>query len=101
MFLAGDYLDTATNLACMEGANEAARRAVNALLEQAGSNYERCRLWDFSDQDVLSTIASAASLLRQGPAMQKAFGVATSAATTLGGMASRAAQSLFQAWNKR
>ena len=43
MFLAADYVDTATNLACMEGANEAARLAVNAILDQAGSPRERCQ----------------------------------------------------------
>ncbi len=33
-FLAADYVRTNTDLATMEGANEAARRAVNAILEQ-------------------------------------------------------------------
>src|SRR5262249_1526638 len=36
-FLASDYVRTFTDLATMEGANEAARRAVNAILSASGS----------------------------------------------------------------
>jgi uncharacterized protein with NAD-binding domain and iron-sulfur cluster len=36
LVLAGDYVRTSTDLACMEGANEAARRAANAILERSG-----------------------------------------------------------------
>jgi uncharacterized protein with NAD-binding domain and iron-sulfur cluster len=45
LFLASDYVRTYTDLATMEGANEAGRRAVNAILETAGSKEERCELW--------------------------------------------------------
>lgn len=45
LFLASDYVRTATDLACMEGANEAARRAVNGILDAAGSSAPRCELW--------------------------------------------------------
>ena len=41
LFLAADYVRTSINVACMEGANEAARRAVNALLDAAGSRAAR------------------------------------------------------------
>jgi uncharacterized protein with NAD-binding domain and iron-sulfur cluster len=44
-FLAGDYIRTDVDLATMEGANESARRAVNALLDADNSDAERCRLW--------------------------------------------------------
>jgi 15-cis-phytoene desaturase len=44
--LASDYVQTETDLACMEGANEAARLAVNAILDNEGSHDARCRLWD-------------------------------------------------------
>ncbi|NVL83592.1 FAD-dependent oxidoreductase, partial [Escherichia coli] len=37
LFLASDYVKTNTDLASMEGANEAARRAVNAILGAEGS----------------------------------------------------------------
>ncbi|MRH85934.1 FAD-dependent oxidoreductase [Nocardia sp. SYP-A9097] len=45
LFLAGDYVRTNVDLATMEGASEAARTAVNALLEVSGSNAPRCRLF--------------------------------------------------------
>jgi uncharacterized protein with NAD-binding domain and iron-sulfur cluster len=45
LFLAADYVQTYTDLATMEGANEAARRAVNAILNAEGSREERCELW--------------------------------------------------------
>jgi hypothetical protein len=48
MFLAADYVRTDTDLACMEGANEAARLAVNAILDASASLHERCRLWSLS-----------------------------------------------------
>lgn len=43
LFLAGDYVRTNVDLATMEGANESAREAVNAILEVSGSNADRCR----------------------------------------------------------
>ncbi|MFB7999128.1 FAD-dependent oxidoreductase [Streptomyces sp. NPDC056002] len=46
LFLAGDYVRTDVDLATMEGANESARRAVNALLDQDNSDAERCRIWE-------------------------------------------------------
>ncbi|MFK0280683.1 FAD-dependent oxidoreductase [Streptomyces sp. NPDC090499] len=46
LFLAGDYIRTDVDLATMEGANESARRAVNALLDADGSGAERCRVWE-------------------------------------------------------
>jgi hypothetical protein len=36
LFLAGDYVRTHTNLACMEAANESGRRAANAILTAEG-----------------------------------------------------------------
>ncbi|MEU2428636.1 FAD-dependent oxidoreductase [Streptomyces sp. NPDC007861] len=45
-FLAGDYVRTDVDLATMEGANESARRAVNALLDQDGSDARRCTVWE-------------------------------------------------------
>ncbi len=43
--LASDYVQTQTDLACTEAANEAARVAVNSLLDKAGWQGDRCRLW--------------------------------------------------------
>ena len=45
LFLASDYVRTSTDLATMEGANEAARRAVNGILEASGSPAPRCQIW--------------------------------------------------------
>ncbi|MEU7137511.1 FAD-dependent oxidoreductase [Streptomyces sp. NPDC046261] len=47
LFLAAEYVRTYSNVdfACMETANEAARRAVNALLEATGSRQERVPLF--------------------------------------------------------
>ncbi len=45
-FLASDYVRTNTDLATMEAANEAARRAVNGVLDADRSTMHRCRIWD-------------------------------------------------------
>jgi uncharacterized protein with NAD-binding domain and iron-sulfur cluster len=49
LFLASDYVRTFTDLATMEGANEAARRAVNAILDASDSDSERCGVWRLSE----------------------------------------------------
>ena len=46
LFLAADYVRTFINVTTMEGANEAARRAVNGLLEAAGSSEALAPRWD-------------------------------------------------------
>jgi uncharacterized protein with NAD-binding domain and iron-sulfur cluster len=45
LFLASDYVRTYTDLATMEAANEAARRAVNAILDATASAAPRCDVW--------------------------------------------------------
>jgi uncharacterized protein with NAD-binding domain and iron-sulfur cluster len=54
LFLASDYVRTYTDLATMEGANEAARRAVNGILEATGSGAPRCELWPLSEPAVFA-----------------------------------------------
>ena len=49
LFLASDYVRTNTDLATMEGANEAARRAVNGLLDQDDSIEDRCEVWPLKE----------------------------------------------------
>lgn len=49
LFLASDYVKTNTDLASMEGANEAARRAVNAILDVEGSTATPCGIWSMAD----------------------------------------------------
>ena len=45
LMLAADYVRTFTDLATMEGANEAARRAANAILDATRSRAPRCEVW--------------------------------------------------------
>jgi uncharacterized protein with NAD-binding domain and iron-sulfur cluster len=52
--LASDYVRTYTDLATMEGANEAARRAVNAILERSSSDRPRCHIWNLHEPDALA-----------------------------------------------
>ena len=52
LMLAADYVRTNTDLATMEGANEAARRAVNAILDATGSPAPRCAIFDLAEPAV-------------------------------------------------
>jgi uncharacterized protein with NAD-binding domain and iron-sulfur cluster len=56
LFLASDYVKTYTDVACMEAANEAARRAVNALLDRAASSAPRATLWPLSGPEVFQPL---------------------------------------------
>jgi uncharacterized protein with NAD-binding domain and iron-sulfur cluster len=63
MFLAGDYVRTGTDLACMESANESARQAVNAILDASSSTAVPCKIWKLSaSQRLLETAISAARI---------------------------------------
>jgi hypothetical protein len=53
-FLASDYVRTHTDLATMEAANEAARRAVNGLLADAGSREKPCAVMPMLEPEVLA-----------------------------------------------
>ncbi|HEX5781576.1 MAG TPA: FAD-dependent oxidoreductase, partial [Solirubrobacteraceae bacterium] len=53
LWLAADYVRTNTDLATMEGANEAARRAVNAILDRTGSTAKRCAVYTPPEPGVL------------------------------------------------
>jgi hypothetical protein len=44
LFLAADFVRTYTDLATMEAANEAARRAVNGILDASGSSASICKV---------------------------------------------------------
>jgi uncharacterized protein with NAD-binding domain and iron-sulfur cluster len=52
LFLAADYVRTGTDLACMEAANEAARRATNALLDRADSSAPRAAVWPLTEPSI-------------------------------------------------
>ncbi len=49
LFFASDYVRTFTDLATMEGANEAARRAANCILDAENSSQRRCRVWPLQE----------------------------------------------------
>jgi 15-cis-phytoene desaturase len=55
LVLAGDYVRTFTNIASMEGANEAARRAVNEILARSGSTAALAQVWPLDEPDVFET----------------------------------------------
>jgi 15-cis-phytoene desaturase len=56
LFLASDYVKTYTDVACMEAANEAARRAVNAILDREGSTASRSSVWALSEPEFFSPL---------------------------------------------
>jgi uncharacterized protein with NAD-binding domain and iron-sulfur cluster len=56
LFLASDYVKTSTDLATMEGANEAGRRAANGILDAEHSIRPQCKIFDFQEPAVLAPI---------------------------------------------
>jgi 15-cis-phytoene desaturase len=79
LFLASDYVKTNTDLASMEGANEAARRAVNAILDAEGSAREPCQIYSMADDvGTLVTVAKRLDrdlyLLETGTPKELSFG---------------------------
>jgi uncharacterized protein with NAD-binding domain and iron-sulfur cluster len=46
LFLAADYVRTHTDIATMESANEAARRATNGILRASGVAARGCEVWE-------------------------------------------------------
>lgn len=51
LVLCGDYVRNTTDLASMEGANEAARHAVNAVLDATASAAPRCEIWPLHERE--------------------------------------------------
>jgi len=49
LLLASDYVKTHTDLACMEAANEAARRAVNGILAHSGVSTPQVPVWPLQE----------------------------------------------------
>ncbi len=54
LFLASDYVRTNTDLATMEGANEAARRAVNAIIAASGNPALPCTIWELHEPEIFA-----------------------------------------------
>ncbi|MCW5715542.1 MAG: FAD-dependent oxidoreductase [Bauldia sp.] len=57
-FLAADYVRTNADLATMEGANEAGRRAVNAILALAAPDRRPCSVWSYPEPSVFAPARS-------------------------------------------
>jgi uncharacterized protein with NAD-binding domain and iron-sulfur cluster len=67
LFLAADYVRTNTDIATMESANEAARRAVNGILESADSSATRCPIWELDEPAIFKPLQALDRLrLRRG-----------------------------------
>lgn len=49
LLLASDYVRTNTDLATMEGANEAARRAVNCIIDRSDVQAPVCQIWNLHE----------------------------------------------------
>ena len=56
LLLASDYVRTHTDLASMEAANEAARRAVNAILDGEGVRSQDCAVWPLDEPTALAPL---------------------------------------------
>lgn len=56
LYLASDYVLTETDLATMEGANEAARNAVNGILKRSSHTAEEAETWGLRDPTVLKPL---------------------------------------------
>jgi 15-cis-phytoene desaturase len=62
LFLASDYVRTYTDIATMEAANEAARRAANAILAADGGTGDPASLWPLEDPDFLRPLQEVDAL---------------------------------------
>jgi uncharacterized protein with NAD-binding domain and iron-sulfur cluster len=56
LFLAADYVRTNTDIASMEAANEAARRAVNGILAASGVAAPPCWIWELEEPAVVKPL---------------------------------------------
>ena len=76
-FLASDFVRTHTDLATMEGANEAARRAVNGILDATDSEASRCQLWRLHEPGVLAPLRALDRLRWELERPLRALGLVT------------------------
>jgi 15-cis-phytoene desaturase len=63
LFIAADFVRTYTDLATMEAANEAGRRATNAILERAGSSATKCGVWPLEEPAIFDPFQAADKIL--------------------------------------
>ena len=52
LFIASDYVKVISDLATMEGANEAARRCVNDIIDACKSDAPKCEIWELKELDI-------------------------------------------------
>jgi uncharacterized protein with NAD-binding domain and iron-sulfur cluster len=81
LFVASDYVRTYTDIACMEAANEAARRAVNCLLAASRSSAPPAQLWPLEEPEFLKPLQE---IDRIRFALGRAHHLATSSQTAAG-----------------
>lgn len=83
-FVAGDYVRTSTDLATMESANEAARLAVNGVLEHYGASEPPCGVWKLEPVP-REAVGALGALLTQvvGQAGKRAFQASAAVARSL------------------
>jgi uncharacterized protein with NAD-binding domain and iron-sulfur cluster len=65
LFIASDFVRTHTDVASMEAANEAARRAVNGVLDAVGSGVARCAVWPLREPALFAQARSLDRLLHR------------------------------------
>lgn len=63
LFLAADFVQTYTDLATMEAANEAGRRAANAILDRSGSSASKCGVWKLEEPAIFEPFQAADKVL--------------------------------------
>jgi hypothetical protein len=99
MFLAADFVRTETNLACMEGANEAAKAAVNAILEESGASADACHLEPFEDSNLIAKALAWVAEASSFPGITETVGLASGAAGFVRTAVGRVEQT-FKNWKK-
>jgi len=86
--LAADHVRTHTNIASMEGANEAARRAVNAILDRAGHAGARCDVWPLQEPAIFDRAKQIDErMMGGGPDARHVFDLLPSGESGLRGLA--------------
>jgi len=63
LFLASDYVQTSTDAVTMEGANEAARRAVNGVLDAVNDLSKRCTVFELTEPFFLELLRGLDKML--------------------------------------
>jgi uncharacterized protein with NAD-binding domain and iron-sulfur cluster len=88
LFLASDYVRTYTDLATMEAANEAGRRAVNGVIAASRMAATPCRLWNLHEPEAFAPWRTYDRLrYRQGIGWDGSLAAIGSAAFSLMGQA--------------